>query len=40
MGCCGGPEPNKEYTLKEYAVSAVAIIVFILLIYFVIQSNS
>lgn len=40
MGCCSGPRPNKKYTLKEYVVSAAAIIGFILLIYFLIRANS
>lgn len=36
MGCCGGPRPNKKYTLKEYIISATAITAFILLIYFIV----
>lgn len=34
MGCCGGPRPVKKYSFKEYLISAVAILAFGLLIYF------
>lgn len=34
MGCCGGPRPDKKYSLKEYLYSAVAITAFVILIYF------
>jgi len=40
MSCCGGPKPDKKYTLKEYIVSAAAIVVFILLIYLLIHTKS
>lgn len=34
MGCCGGPRPVKKYSFKEYVISALAITVFVLFIYF------
>lgn len=34
MGCCGGPNPNKIYSFKEYFITAVVIIAIILAIYY------
>jgi hypothetical protein len=34
MGCCGGPRPDKKYSLKEYLISIIAITAFVLIIYF------
>lgn len=34
MGCCGGPRQDKKYSLKEYLISTIAVIAFVLIIYF------
>lgn len=34
MGCCGGPNLKKKYSIKEYIVSTIAVIAFGIIIYF------
>jgi hypothetical protein len=34
MGCCGGPRPVKKYSFKEYLISAIAVFIFGILVYF------